>query len=179
MKQILVFALKEDWLPVLKDVEVEGALQYAIAGHFPDGTVRALQRGADLPGLGRATAESYINSQSFLLGDRHATVRSRPIKPLEGGARFCVDQLDNPDSVWLTPGGLWSQGIVVSGCVATVSETTFSQALMARFGGAIRSHFTKVKAFHVGQAARALLDSGWRLTTAAQSPTEYDLRTGS
>jgi hypothetical protein len=82
---------------------MKGALKYAVAGHFPDDTVRAYQQGAEIPGLGRATSETYITSQSYLVADRKATVRSRPMKPLGGVDRYCVDQLDNPESIWLTP----------------------------------------------------------------------------
>ena len=86
-----------------------------------------------------------------------------------------MDQLANPDTVTLTPGGVWTQDIVLYGRVATASDSKASQELMRRFACAIKKQFTKIRAFYVGPKARELLDKGKRLTIAAQSPRDFDL----
>jgi hypothetical protein len=159
MKQVLVFAVREDWLGVFQDVEAGGGLQYVAAGHFQDDAVRAVHRGAEISGLGQATAESYVNCQSYLVAESATKVRTRRMKPLRGGDRFCIDQLGNPETVWLTPGGLREKDVLLSGCVASVSDSDVSRALMGRFRFVVRRRFSKIKAFHVGPAAQRLLQS--------------------
>ena len=90
--------------------------------------------------------------------------------------RVCIDQLENPDTIHFTPAGIWTDRVLISGSIGTAytSETTVS--LMKRFSGAIRKLFLKVRAFYVGPAAQKLWEAGARLTSAVQSPPEYDLR---
>jgi len=86
-----------------------------------------------------------------------------------------VDQLVNPDTVVLNPGGVWRGDILLYGRVATVSGSAESQRLMRRFRAAIRSGFRQVRAFWVGPEALRMLHSGKRLTIAEQSPRGFDL----
>lgn len=180
MKQILFFALKEDLLPILEAVERECSLKYVRMGQFPKSDYESFAKGATIPNLGIATADSTISCESFLVTENAIPINMRPIKSISGIDRYCVDQLVNPDSITLTPAGIWSPDIILNGRVATVSESsTMSQALMKRFHSAFRARFSKVKAFWVGHNARALLDSGKRLTISAQSPHDFDLTTAS
>jgi hypothetical protein len=86
-----------------------------------------------------------------------------------------MDQLLNPDSVTLTPGGTRGANIVIAGRVATASDSVASADLMKAFETAFRNTFGKIKAFRVGPEAERLLDSGARLTVATQSPITLDL----
>jgi hypothetical protein len=178
MKQVLFFALKEDLLPMLELVESKGILCYARMGNFQsrevaDG-ISIFENGAALPHLGTANANSTSACDSFLACERGTSINLRHFRGLDS-ERACVDQLANPDSVEFTPGGLWNEDVVIQGRVATASESEVSQALIKRFQAAIKKTFSKVKAFYVGPAALALLESGKRLTSSEQSPCEYDL----
>ncbi|MGO8996410.1 MAG: hypothetical protein ACLQVI_24105 [Polyangiaceae bacterium] len=175
MKQILFFATGNDLLPVLEEVERVGPLHYARMGQFPKPEPETFSRGGELPRLGQATAESAISSEAYLVSEVAMQVHVRRIEGPGGAERFAVDQLANPDTVTLTPAGVWRGNVILHGRVATVSESPQSQALMRRFKRALEGRFTKVKAFWVGANALALLDAGKRLTIGAQSAPEFDL----
>lgn len=175
MKQLQFYAADGDLLPVLQAVESVGPLKYVRFGNFTAQNVEAFSAGSDLPNLGKATSESAISSESFLVCEPEVRIDVRRLPGADGIERFCVDQLANPDTVTLTPGGIWTQDILLYGRVATASESKASQALMRRFAGAIKKQFTKIKAVYVGRKALEMLNAGKRLTLAAQSPAEFDL----
>lgn len=178
MSDVYLFATKDDWLNVFQPVESAGPLLYVLSDTYPERNFLTFYAGADLPNLGRATSDAYISCQSFLVTDRRVQIRPRAVRARDGIERFYVDQLHNPDTVEITLGGVLTEGVLISGRVATVSESPASRALMRRFESTLRRHFIKIKAFLVGPGARGLLNGGWRLTTAAQSPRLYDLSEG-
>jgi hypothetical protein len=179
MKHILFFSLKDDVLPVLNLVENGGPIRYARMGNFPTreikDSIRVFSRADEIPNLGQATADSSAASESFLVCDEGTRINVRPVQGHDRVERICVDQLANPDSVTLTPGGIWKDDIVLYGRVATVSESPLSQRLMKRFQAAIRKSFSKIKAYYVGPRALELLQNGKRLTISARSPRGFDL----
>ena len=175
MKQIQFFALKEDLLPVLEAVEREGALKYIRTGNRLSADFETFLHGGDIPNLGKATRESAISCDTFLVTDVTQPVRVREIRGSGGVPRYCMDQLINAETVTLTPAGVWNEDVSLCGRVATVSDSAVAQALMKRFNSAFRSHFSKIKAYRVGRGARALLDAGKRLTIAEQSSGSVDL----
>ena len=174
MKQIHFYALKEDLLPVLEAVERGGPLKYVRMGQSSTPNYESFAHGAGIPNLGNASSDSASSGQSFLVAGRDVPVNVRAINAA-GVERYAIDQLVNPDTVTLTPGGIWGEDVVLSGRVATVSNSAPAQELMKRFNSAFKEHFSKVKAFSVGPKAFALLSAGKRLTSSAQSPREYDL----
>jgi len=178
MKHVLFFALKEDLLPMLELVESKGILSYTRTGNFlcreVEERISIFDNLAALPHLGIANANSSNLCHHYLAVEYGSPISQRHFEGLDG-PRFCVDQLANPDAVEFTPGGLWNEDVVIQGRVATASESEVSQALIKRFQAAIKKTFSKVKAFYVGPAALALLESGKRLTSSEQSPCEYDL----
>lgn|SRR5262245_15430405 len=179
MKQILFFALKEDLLAMLELVESRGLLKYLRMGNFgsaeiTDG-VNAFNTGAEIPNLGRATADQSSGCDTFLVCEPESAIHLRRFQAYDGRERVCVDQLVNPDSVTFTPAGVWNEDIVLNGAIGTASDSEISQALMKRFHAAVKKTYSKVRAFYVGPKALALLESGKRLAGAAQSPREFDL----
>jgi hypothetical protein len=175
MKQLLFFALRDDLLAMLAAVEQTAPLRYVLMGQSPDAELKSFDRGAQIPNLGRARAESAINCASFLVADPSVSLSARS-RMTAGGERFFVDQLINPDTVALAPGGIWNEKILLHGRVATVSQSGPSQDLMRRFKTTIGKQFPKIKAYYVGPGARGFWERGHRLTIAAQSPPEFDLR---
>jgi hypothetical protein len=156
-------------------VERDEPLKYARIGQFTKPDSETFAYGAEIPNLGKATADSAINCESFLVTRCPMSLKVRSIKASAGVERFCVDQLLNPDSVTFTPAGLWDEQVVLHGRVATVSASGLSQELMKQFSSAFAKYFSKIKAFFVGTKALALLDAGKRLTISVQSPREFDL----
>ncbi len=178
MKQVRFFALKEDLLHLLELVESKGEIKYVRIGSFlrdqVKGELASFAAGAELPDLGKASVDQGVACDSFLVCDRAMPITLRVLE-IAGGDRVCLDQISNPDSIVFNPGGVWSEDIVLNGCIGTASESQASQALMRRFQSSIKKCFTKVKAFYVGPNALGLLKSGKRLAGAVQSPKEYDL----
>ncbi len=176
MAQVLVFATLDDWLPVLAAVEDRAPLTYSLEGQFPSDSVIQYGSGAEVPGLGQARAESYIAGLSLLVGSRGLEILTREIPREDGTTVFAVDQLVNPDTIVFMPGGTWGEGTLISGVVASASDSGASEALLRRFRTVVRREFSQVGAYWVGKQARELLRSGWRLTGSVGSPREYDLR---
>jgi hypothetical protein len=181
MKNIHFFACKEDLLVLLELIDGQGPLKYALARNFPkhetDEGISVFDTGAAIPNLGKARTDSSTTCERFLVCERDTPINLRHLQGIDGGERVCVDQLANPDSVILLPGGIWNEDVVIQGHTGTASNSQISQALMKRFQAAIKKAFRKVKAFYVGPKALALLENGKRLTSSAQSPDEYDLTT--
>lgn len=176
MRQIHFFALREDHLPVLEAVELHGPLKYVRTGNFTEPGLRIFAKGCEIPDLGKAGCDSSISCDTYLVAEANQLVNVRHIKTSKGIDRYCVDQLINPDTVTFTPAGLWKDGIVLAGRVATVSDTAIAQAIMKRFSSALKKRFVRVRAYLVGTQAVALLDAGKRLTVGEQCPTEGDLK---
>jgi hypothetical protein len=174
MKQINFFASGGDLLPVLEAVEREVPLKYVLMGQFPKKEFESFSSGIEIPYLGQSTTESASSGRSFLVAGRAVPIDVRPIKTTFG-IRYSLDQLGNPDTVTLSPGGRWGEDVVLNGRVATVSDSPSAQERMKVFNRAIKKHFGKIKAFYVGPEASILLDAGKRLTAAEQSPREFDL----
>lgn len=176
MKLINFYATAEDILQVLDLVESAGSVQYVPTGNYSAGTFKGvsdfLGSGEEIPNLGKASADSSVGCDAFLVCDRETPVTPRVL--LESD-RVCIDQLINPDTVVFTPGGLWNDQVLLHGKVGTASDSEASQSLMRRFKSAIKKTFTKVNAFYVGPKAFELQKSGTRLTISVQSPFEFDL----
>jgi hypothetical protein len=178
MKRILFYAVKEDLLPVLELVESKSSLKYALTGNFLKSEIEesicVFDSGAQIPHLGTANADSAVACDGFLVCERATPINLRTVG--QHGERVCVDQLANPESVTLRPGGIWHGDVLLHGTLGTASNSPVSQSLMKRFHAAIKKTFSKVQDYYVGPEAYCLLERGWRLTAATQSPPECDLR---
>jgi hypothetical protein len=175
MGSLNVFAANQDWLPVFAAVEAAGSVAYASAGVLLVDRVTTFRRGADLPDLGRAAARASVECPYYLASPSAAGFQTRAVTATDGVRRYYLDQRENQQTVEVCPGGEWEQGVLISGRVATSSDSPESLALFSRFDRALRRHFIRVRAYLVGTEAQRRLSAGWRLTTAAHSPRTYDL----
>jgi hypothetical protein len=172
---IPLYAVKEDLLPVLEALESDGSVKYVRrGGQLLEPTLIAFDHAKDIPNLGKATAETGNFCDTFLVCKSELQIVVRSARVL-GQERFFIDQLYNPDTVTLTPAGMWNKEVLLAGYVGTASDSVESQKLMKRFHSAIRRRFVKITAYWVGHGALELLPSGKRLTSAVQSPPEFDL----
>ena len=168
------YATSEDLLPLLASVESHLDVKYTPMGISSSKVVQSWHHGNELPTIGVPSPnESAISGPSYLV-----TLAATPVTPrlirTECGDSWVVDQLQNPDSTVLLHGGRYEQ-VLLYGRVATASRTPGALKLQRVYEAAIRRSFARVQAFYVGEAAEALLDSGFRLTIGAKSPPEYDL----
>lgn len=175
MSEIAFYAVAGDLLPVLQELEKTTPLKYVRTGNFLNQQMEVFLQSSELPGLGTATSDAGIGCESFLVCHREAAVREERFLDVKGHPRRCIDQGFNPDTVILTPAGLWAETVVLYGRVATASVSPTSRALMRRFARAFQKHFTKIGGYHVGPRAMELFETGMRLTIATQSPREFDL----
>jgi len=176
MKYIHFFALKEDLLHVLNELESKRPTRYVLSGHFNTPKAPEWYRAADIPELGIAHGEQSMLCRMYLLTDWQLQVQADKFQLFSGETRFSIDQRLNPDTIVMNPGGLWKPDIIISGSFATISENPVAQSLMRIVRHTVRRSFTRIKAFWVGPEALKSLRSGWRLTGAEQSPREFDLQ---
>jgi hypothetical protein len=172
---ISFFLINDELLQVLRKVEDENALTYWPTGQFekmPSG----YQSSSLIPNLDRATGDCTVTCDGYLVVDGRVPVGAREIKLASGGTRICVDQLVNPYSVVLTPGGRHSQECVIRGQISTATSALPSLALMRRFARAFRADCMQIKTSFIGKGARTILDRGGRLTSGVQCPRDLDLR---
>src|SRR5476649_144641 len=168
MTRIPFYAVKPDLLSVLEQVEHKCRVVYVQAGQHPTRQVQRFNTAAKLPAPGVATQPSSIGSVTYLVLREETSLQLRPIELDAGPTVFAVDQLFNPNSVTLTPGGTWQDRMVITGLVSTVSNDKPAQELMRLFSAPIRKSFSKYGPFYVGTQAMALLEKGIRFGDAEQ-----------
>jgi len=176
MTQRHFFALPDDLLGVFERVESAYALSFVLAGMFETSHFDVFHAGARLPTLRVPASRQSIECPTYLVLPVSAPINVRSVPQRGGGTRYAIDQLENPDSITFTHGGLHSEGVLISGRVATISATPAGKQLQAAFSNAIGKLFGKVNAFYVGAGAMELFRQGCRLTQNASSPLEYDLQ---
>lgn len=170
------FATTDDLLPVLEAVERRRSLSYTRCGALRSPEVVSFRMGRELPSLYvPAPSESAIASPAYLVALAGTSIALREVSQSDGGRRWFVDQLVNPDTTVLHHGGLYHGDVLLYGRVATASHSRVAVSLQRAFERPLKQQFDRIKAFWVGPQAQRLLDVGVRLTMAAQSPSEYDL----
>lgn len=173
-KDIHFYATKADLLPFF-DLVGEG-LQYVRTGIYPSSEPERFSSGLLIPNLGIANNESAVSCASFLVSEANTRIVPRSLSPFNGSERFAFDQLNNPNTIAFSPGGIWDNDILLHGRISTMSDEKSVIRIMKIFSSAIRKNSTKIKAFYVGLEALEMLKNGKRLTIAAQSPGTFDLK---
>lgn len=174
-KSIFFFATKADLEPLFSAVETERPLKYVKAGMFDTPAPMTVLSALEIPNLAIAPVGEYIIGPCWLVLDPFSDVEVRAIPQQRGGIRYAIDQLINPQSVTIRPGGVFENSAVISGEVATCTNEPFSLDLMKLFARHIRRRFTRVRGNWVGKDAERLWNAGYRLTTSVKRPKEYDL----
>jgi hypothetical protein len=170
------FATADDLLPIFSAVERRRQLSYTLTGHVTEPNCISHDHGIDLPTLYEPIAfEASVNCPSYLITEAQTSITLRELPLRNGRRQWAIDQILNPDSTVLCHGGIYQGSLLLHGRIATVSKSPVAQSLQRAFDSQLRKHFVRIKAFYVGPNAEKLLDSGFRLTGAAQSPSEYDL----
>jgi hypothetical protein len=175
-KQTMFFATKADTISVLLALEIATSLQYTMAGLFDTNRPQSYLSFGDIPDFGRTTHPNAVGNPMYLLSDQIAQIKVRDVPQKSGGILFAVDQLDNPDSIVLCPGGWYGNDVILYGTIGTVSQSAKSKELYALATKILRKNFKKEQEFLVGPEAREAWDAGVRLTIGAASPSEFDLK---
>ena len=170
------YAAANDLLPVFESVEAKHSLTYTLCGLFPTRELKSVAAGIDIPALhSPAPYPSAIACPQYLVTAAGASIVIREVRQKAGSVLYAIDQLANPESVTIQPGGLYPPDVLLHGRVATASSTPFAVQLQRAFSSAIAKMFEHIRAFYVGREALQLWQRGYRLTPSAESPREYDL----
>jgi hypothetical protein len=174
--QRLFFATAEDLRTVFDRVEARWRLAYTLTGLFETPELTTTPAGEAIPTLHSPPPHAgAIAGYQYLVTAVNDPVVVREVPQRRGGVRYAVDQLANPRSVALMPGGLYPPDIRLYGRVGTASDAEFSVRLYRTFASAICGLFLRVGAYYVGRQAEEFWRGGQRLTIGANSPLEYDL----
>ena len=174
--QLTFFATTPDIVSVLSALEVIEPLRYTKAGLFITSRPQNHLSYVDIPDFGRTTHPNAVGNPMYLLSNPAMQIKVRDVPQKGGGILFAIDQLENPDSIVLRPGGWYGNDVILCGMIGTVPEGPESKRLFAVVARAFRKHLTKQQGFLVGSEARVAWNAGARLTIGASSPLEFDLR---
>jgi hypothetical protein len=111
-----------------------------------------------------------------LVVDRGTAIVIRDVPQHAGGIKYAIDQLNNPDSTVLWPGGMHGSDVLISGRIATTGLTSAAKELQREMIRAVTKDFRRIGTFWLGPDALRLFEAGARLTMATQMPSSYDLR---
>ncbi len=172
---IQFFATREDVKEVTEIVETQRPLTYVLTGLFDEPLVDGVDSLLDIPELGIARAGDAVQCPAYLVGARSFVPAIRSVVQRRGGTKYAIDQLENPQTIIIRPGGVFAASVMIAGTLSTVSKDPASLELYRLFLAAFRRRFESIKSYRVGRNAAHLLDTGSRLTANIRSPTLYDL----
>ncbi|HTD97222.1 MAG TPA: hypothetical protein VK627_09835 [Edaphobacter sp.] len=175
MNEVKFFALRDDLLLVLGEVEGKMRPRYTRADYYGSPVFDQWERASEIPQLGIAIAGQVVAWTSYLIMETATQVVTKPFQRRDGTVVYLVDQLLNPDSVFLTAGGVLNDEIIVAGRVVSFSDSAASGELMRQYRTAIERHFTKGDIFWIGPAALADGRNGRRLKTTAKTAFDVEL----
>ncbi|MDL5053173.1 hypothetical protein QQ056_06390 [Oscillatoria laete-virens NRMC-F 0139] len=158
------FATKNDIDLILAEVDKLRSIKIVAAGLFDSLTIELV-----------AMASKLHPTANYLLFYHDELIEYRIVEQRGGGRKYAIDQLTNPRTIAMRPGGLVDQNFLISGQIGTANDDPVSQDIYKVAARCIKRTFSKVKSYYVGQEALELLDKGVRLAPNINSPKTYDL----
>jgi len=176
MSVINVYTLDEDLFALLSTIENQCKIKYVKAGRMGGPITEEFETFGVIPNLGRAADKRARCSGSYLIVEKDYNVHVQTMKMLDGDLRLDVEQPSNPDSILFCPGGEWKDRTIITGDFSTISDSLVSLRLIRGVRSAVQETFTKIKQYWLGPEALIAFRDGWRLTHAADTSPDYDLR---
>lgn len=161
--------------PIIRNIQSTIDLHYYKMGLMNSQDIPTYSSLLNTPNIGQTLSGDWNRIDDYLVMKKDAILSVRNVPQKAGGVRFAVDQLENPSSITIKIGGIYSEGILVAGRAATASDDETSNELFKLFSTRIKKDFKKIGAFYVSKQAKEKLELGWRLVTNDKSPKEYDL----
>ena len=174
-KSINIFSTRSDLASVVTAVELRHPLEYAVAGMFDEPPSTLKGSITDLEDFGIANSSDQNHNHCYLAYPCGTTLVVRPVPQRKGGTKYAVDQLENPQSVSIVPGGVFDNSCVIAGQIGTTSNDALSLELANLFAREVRKQFSRIRSYYVGPDAERLMDQGYRLTADARRSLDYDL----
>lgn len=178
-KTLNFFAADSDLSFVLRELEAKSDVKYVQAGLFRTSGCDEFASAIEIPNLGVASGPDQNQSPRYLIVSAKAEVHVEPIDQRRGGVLYAIDQRGNPASLAFHGGGVFDETCVIAGQIGTCNEDPFSLELMRNIAPIVRTNFSRIKSYYVGEKAKILMDRGFRLTADARMPEEYDLSVSS
>ena len=168
-------AVREDLLAVLFRIEKHVPLTYRLCfAPTPDPPTWAAA--ASINDFGVAV-EGGANNQKRYLVMPTASPFTPYVQTFPNGETLGrVYPEGNPDSVVLTPAGLYSDWCIVGGDFGVALSKPSGYDLVAVLQRAVRAEFRKVGTCYVGPKAYDLAESGVRLAISTRADPKSDLR---
>lgn len=176
MNSLYFYSTASDLTVVLKEIERARSINYFAAGNSYNSSVTSYSRCDQIPSLGVADRETGSACMSYLVLPSEYGLTTRTVMSNDARNIYIIDQLANPNSIMLTPAGIFDSNILLRGSVGTASEADISKQIFRLFKATICKWYRKFDKCYLGREAERLLNDGYRLTIARQSPPEYDLR---
>jgi hypothetical protein len=178
-KQIHLFATRQDLGPGIRSIETQVPLKYALCGLFVSPDARIWGSALDIENLGKAPKGNQSLCERYLVLPADAELQIRRVAQSDGGTRYAVDQLHNPTSIVLQPGGAFGDGYLIGGHIGTASNHTDALQLFRDFHRSVTREFRKHRDYFVGLEALKLQQKGVRLITMhVDEAQEFDLDFG-
>lgn len=163
-KQLPLFATQSDFSALMQEVCSVRHLEFAVMGLFDQEEPSVL-----------TDPEELQPFMAYLAFDKGLGVTARPVPQRNGGMKYAVDPMENPQAIVLHCCGQLDAERLIAGDVSMATNDAQAGTLYALFSKIIRRRFEKIKSYYVGPEAARLLDQGLRLTPSAKSPETYDL----
>jgi hypothetical protein len=177
-RQLTFFATTADLNTVLSLLEAAEPLQYTTAGVFDINVLDNYFSHADIPDFGHCVRPSSVGNKRYLVSAQGTKIHVRPVPQHAGGVLYAVDQLVNPDTMIVSPGGRYGQHVILSGRLDTVSHSAAAKKLYSSAARIFRRTFVRHEEFLLGPEAASLWTNGVRLTASASSPVAFDVKQG-
>ena len=169
------FATAEDLRPIIVAVESRYDIRYLECGLFDEEHRVIIPSLNTLASLSCASLGESNREPTYLVIPAGVAVNIRPVPQRRGGVKYAIDQMANPGTIVLRPGGKHHESVVIAGMVGSVKHDPEANKLLKAFSTEIKLLFTEIKGCWVGPTALRLHKAGARLTNAVTSPDEYDL----
>ena len=175
--QINFYATEADLHPPLSEAEKYVALQFTLAGMFQSSVPQIYLSHIEIPDLGQTTHPTAIANPTYLISPRDTEIHVREVPQRGGTSLFAIDQLENPNTIVLQPGGTYrDNNIILAGMIGTISRSGASRRLYNLVAREFRKRFDNCGGVLVGLQAKEKWNLGARLTIGALSPREFDLK---
>lgn len=175
-KIVSFFATREDLIQLFDHITPDLEIRCVELGLFQSDAIPTYNSVASALEVSRIFNLSDTMHMGFLVIPRHSSVEVEAVQQRSGGTLYAVDQLGNPMSLVLHPGGRTRNNCLLGGQLGTISRDPWSLSLYQALIKRMSLTFRKLRGVYVTDQALTLLDLGWRLTGNPQSPVLYDLR---
>lgn len=87
------YATREDLEPAIRGIEAAASCRHALTGLHASRTFPEYSSALEIPALGRATRDSAVLCEAYLVVAKEEKIAIREIRQNAGGVLYAVDQL--------------------------------------------------------------------------------------